>query len=52
MLDQSRRYVEDFGQAVAQSSTPREVIDEMLAKYPAYGNRYTLFAAASTQFPS
>jgi len=28
------------------------VIDKMLAKYPAYGNRYTLFAAASTQFPS
>jgi len=24
----------------------------MLAKYPAYGNRYTLFAAAFSQFPS
>jgi glyoxylase-like metal-dependent hydrolase (beta-lactamase superfamily II) len=52
VLGQSRRYIEDFDQAVAKSSTPREVIDEMLAKYPAYGNRYTLFAAASTQFPS
>jgi glyoxylase-like metal-dependent hydrolase (beta-lactamase superfamily II) len=52
VLDQSRRYIEDFGQTVAKSSTPREVIDVMLAKYPAYGNRYTLFAAASTQFPS
>jgi len=52
VLDQSRRYIEDFDQAVAKSSTPREVIDVMLAKYPAYGNRYTLFAAASTQFPS
>jgi glyoxylase-like metal-dependent hydrolase (beta-lactamase superfamily II) len=52
VLDQSRRYIEDFGQTVAKSSTPREVIDVMLAKYPAHGNRYTLFAAASTQFPS
>jgi glyoxylase-like metal-dependent hydrolase (beta-lactamase superfamily II) len=52
VLDQSCRYIEDFDQAVAKSSTPREVIDVMLAKYPAYGNRYTLFAAASTQFPS
>jgi len=24
----------------------------MLAKYPAHGNRYTLFAAAFSQFPS
>jgi len=52
VLDQSRRYIEDFDQAVAKSSTPREAIDVMLAKYPAYGNRYTLFAAAFTQFPS
>jgi hypothetical protein len=52
VLDQSRRYIEDFGQAVADSSTPPEVVSVMLAKYPAYGNRYTLFAAASTQFPS
>ena len=52
VLDQSRRYIEDFGQAVAKSSTPSEVIDVMRTKYPAYGNRYTLFAAASTQFPS
>jgi len=52
VLDQSRRYIEDFDQTVARSSTPLEVIDVMLAKYPAYGNRYTLFAAAVTQFPS
>jgi len=44
VLDQSRRYIEDFDQTVAKSSTPREVIEEMLAKYPAYGNRYTLCA--------
>lgn len=51
VLDQSRRYIEDFDQIVAKSSTPTEVIDVMLGKYP-YGNRYTLFIAASTQFPS
>jgi hypothetical protein len=52
VLDQSCRYIEDFDQAVAESSTPGEVIDVMLAKYPAYGNRYTPFVAAFTQFPS
>ena len=50
VLDQSRRYIEDFEQTLATSSTPSEVINTMLAKYPGYGNRYTLFAAASTQF--
>ena len=52
VLDQSRRYIEDFDQTVATSSTPHEVMDVMLAKYPTYGNRYTLFAAAFSQFPS
>jgi glyoxylase-like metal-dependent hydrolase (beta-lactamase superfamily II) len=52
VLDQSRRYIEDFEQTVATSSAPAEVISAMLAKYPAYGNRYTLFAAASSQFPN
>jgi glyoxylase-like metal-dependent hydrolase (beta-lactamase superfamily II) len=52
VLDQSRRYIDDFDQAVAKSSTPLQVIEVMLAKYPAHGNRYTLFAAAFTQFPS
>ena len=52
VLDQSRRYLEDFDQAVAKSSTPAEVIDVMLAMYPDHGNRYTLFVAAHTQFPT
>jgi hypothetical protein len=51
VLDQSRRYIEDFGQTVATASTPREVTSKMLSKYPAYGNRCTLTAAASSQFP-
>jgi glyoxylase-like metal-dependent hydrolase (beta-lactamase superfamily II) len=52
VLDQSRRYIEDFDQTVAKSSTPHEVIDVMVGKYPAHGNRYTLFVAAISQFPS
>ncbi|MDQ1647496.1 MAG: hypothetical protein QOJ50_3680, partial [Cryptosporangiaceae bacterium] len=52
LLGQSRHYIEDFDEAVARFSTAPEVIGAMLAKYPAYGNRYTLFAAALSQFPS
>jgi hypothetical protein len=46
VLDQSRRYIEDFDKTVAKSVTPQEVIELMLSRYPDYGNRYTLFAAA------
>jgi hypothetical protein len=52
VLDQSRRYIEDFDEAVAKSGTPDEVIGVMLARYPGCGNRYTLFVAAVSQFPS
>ncbi len=52
VLDQSRRYLEDFDQAVANAGTAAEVIDVMLTKYPDHGNRYTLFVAAASQFPS
>jgi glyoxylase-like metal-dependent hydrolase (beta-lactamase superfamily II) len=51
VLDQSRHYIEDFEHALAASDTPRELIDRMLARYPAHGNRYTLFTAALSQFP-
>jgi len=50
VLDQSRRYLEDFEEAKAVSGTPRELIDRMLGKYPAFGNRHTLWAAAYSQF--
>ena len=52
VLDQSRRYIEDFDHTVVTSGTAHEVIDGMLAKYPTYGNPYTLFVAAVSQFPS
>ena len=51
VLDQSRRYLEDFEQALTASGTARGVIDRMLAKYPGHGNRHTLYAAAYSQFP-
>jgi len=50
ILDQSRRYLEDFDQAVARAGSAAEVIDAMMEKYAAYGNPYTLFAAAASQF--
>ncbi len=52
VLDQSRRYIEDFDRAVATSDAPQEVIATMLEKYPDHGNRYTLVIAASSQFAS
>lgn len=52
VLDQSRRYLEDFDAAVAKSDTPRQVYAEMLTKYPGHGNRHTLFMAAQSQFPT
>ena len=52
VLDQSRRYIEDFESALAKSGSPQELMDVMLATYPDFGNRYTLFAAAYSQFPS
>jgi glyoxylase-like metal-dependent hydrolase (beta-lactamase superfamily II) len=50
LLDQSRGYIEDFDRAVARSSSAPEVIDTMMAKYSHYGNPYTLFVGAYSQF--
>jgi glyoxylase-like metal-dependent hydrolase (beta-lactamase superfamily II) len=50
VLDQSRRYIEDFEQAMSAAGSPWQVIDRMLAKYPTYGNRHTLWASAYSQF--
>jgi hypothetical protein len=49
VLYQSRRYVEDFEAAVAQSSNTTELIDRMMHKYSTHPNPYTLFAAAASQ---
>jgi glyoxylase-like metal-dependent hydrolase (beta-lactamase superfamily II) len=49
-ITQSRDYVEAFDQAVARSSSARSVIDEMMSTFPDYGNPYTLFVSAHSQF--
>ena len=50
ILDESRRYVQDFGDAVGSSSGPEELIATMLARHGTLGNPYTLWVAAHSQF--
>jgi glyoxylase-like metal-dependent hydrolase (beta-lactamase superfamily II) len=52
ILDESRRYVQDFGDAVGSSSGPEELIATMLARHGTLGNPYTLWVAAHSQFDS
>lgn len=49
-IRQSRRYVQDFDDAVAASRSATEVIDAMMHRYAHFGNFYTLVASASSQF--
>jgi hypothetical protein len=46
----SRNYIEDFDKVLARAGSAPEVIDAMMEKYSTYGNPYTLFAAAWSQF--
>ncbi|MFJ6837054.1 MBL fold metallo-hydrolase [Streptomyces sp. NPDC091209] len=50
VLDQSRHYIEDFDKAVAHSSSVADLVGRMMERYAAYGNPYTLLAAAASQF--
>ncbi|MEU0436155.1 MBL fold metallo-hydrolase [Streptomyces sp. NPDC006290] len=50
ILDQSRHYIEDFDMAVARSSSIADLVGRMMERYAAYGNPYTLLAAAASQF--
>ncbi|MET8136542.1 MBL fold metallo-hydrolase [Streptomyces sp. NPDC005251] len=50
ILDQSRHYIEDFDKAVARSSSIADLVGRMMERYAAYGNPYTLLAAAASQF--
>jgi len=49
VLDQSRRYIEDFDRAVETSGSAEDLIDAMLSRYPRFGNPYTLWLAAQNQ---
>jgi glyoxylase-like metal-dependent hydrolase (beta-lactamase superfamily II) len=51
LLAQSRRYVEDFDKAMTTATSAGEVIDIMMGSYGHFGNPYTLFVAAHSQFP-
>jgi glyoxylase-like metal-dependent hydrolase (beta-lactamase superfamily II) len=45
-LDECRRYIADFEAALERSSSPADLIDQMMAAYPDLANPYTLWAAA------
>jgi glyoxylase-like metal-dependent hydrolase (beta-lactamase superfamily II) len=49
-LAQSRNYIRAFDQAVAGSSSARSVVNEMTSIFPDYGNPYTLFLSAHSQY--
>lgn len=49
-LAQSRRYIEDFDRAVVSSTSASQLIDTMMNTYSDYGNPYTLFLSAHSQF--
>ena len=46
MLDDTRRYIEDFAQAAKASSSAREIVVAMSEKWPDHGNPATLMASA------
>ena len=52
ILDRSRQYLQDFGDAVAAAATPEELIAAMLARHGDLANPYTLWVAAHSQFDS
>jgi glyoxylase-like metal-dependent hydrolase (beta-lactamase superfamily II) len=49
-LAQSRDYIKAFDEAVARSSSPRSVLNEMTGTFPDYGSLYTLFVSAHSQY--
>ena len=49
-ITQSRSYVEAFDRAIAELPSAGCVIDEMTKAFPGYGNPYTLFLAAHSQY--
>lgn len=49
-IAQSRRYIQDFDEVAATSSSAAEIVEHMLARYRDFGNPYTLIAAAASQF--
>jgi glyoxylase-like metal-dependent hydrolase (beta-lactamase superfamily II) len=52
ILDGSRRYIHDFRETVDASTTAKEVVETMKAKYADYGNLTTLMVSAKAAFPA
>ena len=51
ILDGTRSYIRDYRDAVAASSSAREVVEIMKNQYPDYGNLTTLLFSARAAFP-
>jgi hypothetical protein len=49
-LAQSRDYVTAFDEAVSKSSSAQDIITDMTSRFPNYGNPYTLFVSAHSQY--
>ena len=49
-LKQSRQYIEDFDRVVQSSASASQVVDAMMSNYAGFGNPYTLFVSAHSQF--
>ena len=49
-IEQTRSYIRDFDDAAAKAGGPAELVTAMLAGYGAFGNEYTLWVAAASQF--
>lgn len=47
ILKATRSYIHDFAAAVASSTSVREIVNQMTAKYPDHGNLATLFFSAA-----
>ena len=49
LLEQTRQYIQDFDESVAECGSGDEVVARMTERYPTLGNPYTLWFAAHTQ---
>jgi hypothetical protein len=51
ILGETRRYIRDFERLAMQTSTARELYDQMLKLYPEWGNRGALWTSAQAVKP-
>lgn len=50
LIEQTRTYISDFDQAAATAADAAELVAAMMARYAGFGNEYTLWVAAASQF--